>query len=160
MVSEIALSTTLLLGASLLVRSVVRLQTMDPGFKPGGLYVIEDWGTGYWDFWPDGVRYRERRVRGYGQVRHKLSRALVRLHEGSLARRLPLVRGLASRAKRVLQRRQFRSHDFGMVGFVKELIDECGMADITHHAYGIAPPRPSKIREMRISPSHLFVVKA
>jgi hypothetical protein len=22
--------------------------------KPGGLYAIEDWGTGYWDNWPDG----------------------------------------------------------------------------------------------------------
>ena len=22
--------------------------------RPGGLYVIEDWGTGYWEDWPDG----------------------------------------------------------------------------------------------------------
>lgn len=22
--------------------------------RPGGLYFIEDWGTGYWDDWPDG----------------------------------------------------------------------------------------------------------
>jgi putative ABC transport system permease protein len=40
-ISEIALSTTLLVGASLLVRSVVRLQTMDPGFSPQGLYGIQ-----------------------------------------------------------------------------------------------------------------------
>jgi len=26
----------------------------DNHLKPGGLYVIEDWTTGYWDNWPDG----------------------------------------------------------------------------------------------------------
>lgn len=128
--------------------------------KPGGLYVIEDWGTGYWDFWPDGTRYRERPARAHSPARHRLSRALTRLHESAPARRLPLLRGLASRAKRLLQRGQFRSHDFGMVGFVKELIDECGMADITHPSHGVPPQRPSRIRELRISPSHLFIVKA
>ncbi|HYY94551.1 MAG TPA: hypothetical protein VE713_08540 [Pyrinomonadaceae bacterium] len=128
--------------------------------KPGGLYVIEDWGTGYWDFWPDGTRYRERRTRAHSPARHRLSRALVRLHESTLARRLPFARTLTSRAKRVLLRGQFRSHDFGMAGFVKELIDECGMADITHPDFGNAPQRTSRIRELRISPSHLFVVKA
>jgi len=39
-VSEIALSATLLVGASLLVRSVIRLQTMDPGFDARGLYGV------------------------------------------------------------------------------------------------------------------------
>ena len=37
-VSEIALSTTLLVGATLLVRSVMRLQAMDAGFNPSRLY--------------------------------------------------------------------------------------------------------------------------
>jgi SAM-dependent methyltransferase len=132
----------------------------DKHLKPGGLYVIEDWGTGYWDFWPDGIRYRGPAARPPGTLRHRLSRALARMLSSDAARRIPLARPLASRAKRALQRGQFRGHDFGMVGFVKELIDECGMADITHPAYGISPQRPSKIRELRISPSHLFVLKA
>ena len=40
-VSEIALSTTLLVGASLLVRSVIHLQMTDPGFNPAGMYGIQ-----------------------------------------------------------------------------------------------------------------------
>lgn len=132
----------------------------DKHLKPGGLYVIEDWGTGYWDSWPDGVRYRPPRASGRrGQLRYRLTRAAGRLH-GSALGRLPLAGRLASAAKRALQRGLYSSHDFGMVGFVKELVDEIGMADITHPEYGLAPPRASRFREMRLSPSHLFVVKA
>jgi SAM-dependent methyltransferase len=135
----------------------------DNHLKPGGLYVIEDWGTGYWDAWPDGVRYRRRglhdRHSKHSYIRHRLNRAATRLHE-SAAGRLPLVGRLASAAKRTLQRGLFHSHDFGMVGFIKELVDELGMADITHPQFGHAPHRTSKFREMRLSTSHLFVVKA
>lgn len=27
--------------------------------KPGGWYFIEDWGTGYWENWPDGKKYQQ-----------------------------------------------------------------------------------------------------
>jgi hypothetical protein len=27
--------------------------------RPGGIYAIEDWGTGYWDDWPDGRQLTE-----------------------------------------------------------------------------------------------------
>lgn len=132
----------------------------DRHLKPGGLYVIEDWGTGYWDTWPDGVLYRGRNTsRSYSPLRLRLSRAVVRLRAGALSR-LPLSRPLANVAKRVLQRGLFRSHDYGMVGFVKELIDELGAADITHPTNGTGRPRTSKFREMHLSPSHLFIVKA
>jgi hypothetical protein len=128
--------------------------------KSGGIYVIEDWGTGYWDSWPDGVRYRGAQKPEFSSVHHRLSRAVTRLNNSSAAARLPLLRPFASRVKRVLQSRRFKSHDFGMVGFIKELIDECGMADITHPTNGLGNQRLSKFREMRISPSHLFVIKA
>ena len=128
--------------------------------KPGGLYVIEDWGTGYWDFWPDGVRYRPRRgTATHSPLRHRLSRAATRLYNSKLGR-MPVAGRLASAAKRALQRGLYRSHDYGMVGFVKELVDELGMPDITHPDFGIKPPRPSRFREMKLSQSHLIVVKA
>jgi len=67
-----------------------------PMLKSGGLYIIEDWGTGYWADWPDGASYRVPSI-------------------SSDKRRLP-------------------SHDFGMVGFVKTLIDLVGHGDISHSA--------------------------
>jgi len=128
--------------------------------KPGGLYVIEDWGTGYWDFWDDGVRYRPRRGPArYSRLRHRLNRAAMRLYNSGLGR-LPLVGRLASAAKRTLQRGLYNSHNYGMVGFVKELVDELGAPDITHPKFGIGPPRTSRFREMKLSQSHLIVVKA
>lgn len=40
-VSQMALSTTLLVGATLLVRSVIHLETMDPGFRTERLYTVQ-----------------------------------------------------------------------------------------------------------------------
>jgi len=61
-----------------------------PRLKSGGLYVIEDWGTGYYDDWPDGGHYQKINVESF---------------DGLVPKRLP-------------------SHDFGMVGFVKSLVDD------------------------------------
>ncbi len=83
--------------------------------KPGGIYVIEDWGTGFWASWPDGHRY-----------------------EGS-------------------------NHSAGMVGFVKELVDECGRFDMTDPfvpASETHPPAASRFESIRISLGQVFVVKA
>ncbi len=128
--------------------------------KAGGLYVIEDWGTGYWDSWPDGVRYREK-ARRFSPRRHRLSRAATRLNNSKAAQDVSLVKTIASRMKRMLQRNRFATHDFGMVGFVKELIDELGMSDISDPTRGNGSRhRESRFREIKISPSHLFVTKA
>jgi predicted permease len=40
-VTEMALSAMLLVGAGLLVRSLAHLQQLDPGFDPGGLYMMQ-----------------------------------------------------------------------------------------------------------------------
>lgn len=55
----------------------------DNHLKTGGIYIIEDWGTGYWPDWHDGDTYCSG-----------------------------------------------RPHISGMVGFVKELVDEVGRLDI------------------------------
>lgn len=131
----------------------------DNHLKSGGLYVVEDWGTGYWDSWVDGVGYR-RAEKGYSAALYRAVRGIARLQRIRLLSRLPLVAGLLGRAKAAAVRRQYRSHDYGMVGFVKELVDEIGMADVTDERHGLPPQRPSKFRDMKLFRSHLFITKA
>lgn len=127
----------------------------DHHLKPGGIYVIEDWSTGYWDSFFDGV------ARKY-EPKLKFSPALFRLRSSlaHLQRRVSALNFLLRQVKRIFNRRQFQSHDYGLVGFVKELVDECGMADITREDCGTPPYRPSKFKEMRILPGQVFIVKA
>jgi hypothetical protein len=131
----------------------------DNHLKGGGVYVIEDWGTGYWDDWVDGVRYRER-PKNASRALSLLTRAVARVQKSQALRRVPIVGRVLSMAKAAVLKTQAHTHDFGMVGFVKDLVDEVGMADITHPKLGAGPPRPSKFREMRISPGHVFVIKS
>src|SRR5262249_50712821 len=63
---------------------------------PGGLYVIEDWGTGYFETWPDGKALQ-------GEARSK---------------------------KAGRQRVRFPSHDYGMPGHIKKLVDNRAHADV------------------------------
>ena len=46
-----------------------------------------------------------------------------------------------------------------MVGFVKELVDECGMGDITHPEWTDRPYRASKFQRMIVSHGHVFIFK-
>lgn len=70
--------------------TAISFKALFPYLKSGGFYVIEDWGTGYFDDWPDGGHYQKIHVESV---------------DGLIPKRLP-------------------SHDFGMVGFVKSLVDE------------------------------------
>lgn len=66
--------------------------------KPGGVYVIEDWQSGYLAGWPDGREYMPQ------------ADVIETTTDGKSKRRLP-------------------SHDFGMVGFVKQLMDQANEFD-------------------------------
>jgi len=83
----------------------------DNHLKPGGLYAIEDWGTGYFDDWPDGKSFK-----------------------GS-------------------------PHNYGMVGFIKELVDEQGAANLTKKRLDGKMKRVSKFESLLITPSVVFVRK-
>lgn len=119
--------------------------------KPGGIYVIEDWGTGYWDSWSDGSVYRMEE----GTVRPGGSTSFC----GRMGRRLGLT-GPSPSGSAIDP--NFAVHNFGMVGLVKELVDEAAWADITHPERGNKdlPRRVSMIREMAVSHGQVIIVKA
>lgn len=127
----------------------------DNHLKPGGLYVVEDWSTGYWDSFFDGVSFSYQPKLSFSPARFRIRSTLAHLQ-----RSVPAVNSILRIVKRLFNRKQFRSHDYGLVGFVKELVDECGMADITREDRGKPPYRASKFKEMRISPGQVFIVKA
>ena len=91
--------------------------------KPGGLYAIEDWGTGYWPSWPDG-------------------REAVPPDEDDAM--------------------QLSSHQAGMVGFVKQLVDECGIADLCNAdmAGYSGPPRRPRFERVVVVPGIVFIRKS
>jgi hypothetical protein len=70
--------------------SLKTFEALYPRLSRDGLYVVEDWLTGYWSHWPDGQTYR-------AQLENQPDNRIA-------------------------------SHDFGMVGFVKHLVDQIGLA--------------------------------
>jgi hypothetical protein len=106
----------------------------DNHLKPGGLYVIEDWGTGYLDDFPDGKRL------------------------DTLNSPVPLVQSLPSEASNNRMKAPFPCHSYGMVGFIKELVDEQGAANVTM-GRPIGESRASKFTQMVITPCIVFVSK-
>lgn len=111
----------------------------DNHLKPGGLYVIEDWGTGYWDDWPDG---RSLNLDSY--FRPHLWRN-------------PLWIKIAGKLK---LKKPMRCHSYGMVGFIKQLLDELGAYDVTRRKLTGNPKRRSKFENIMMTPFIVFVQKA
>jgi hypothetical protein len=126
--------------------------------KPGGIYVVEDWGTGYWWDWVDGIPLPPRSTH-HRPLLHQFLRAAGRIRRHGLIASHPLTRSVAEGLKRFFLHRQYRGHDFGMVGFVKELVDEMGMADRTHPEHGVPPLRQPRFRDLRFLHGHVVVVK-
>jgi len=104
----------------------------DHHLKPGGLYAIEDWGTGYLDDFPDGKT---------PDLRHpRVSQNLVNASMPTENIKIPVP-----------------CHSFGMVGFIKELVDEQGAASIAMGRKGAF--RLSKFENLVVTPGIVFVSK-
>ncbi len=62
---------------------------------PGGLYVIEDWGTGYWANWPDGKAYAAAPPPGHvAGMAGMIKRLVDEIDNGNVAR-IDLLPGIA-----------------------------------------------------------------
>lgn len=107
--------------------------------KPGGLYSIEDWGTGFWDRWSDGKSIDVDRL----SVLKDSDRETL---PDKIARKLRI-------------KRAFPSCRHGMVGFVKQLVDEQGAADCTKTGPFDASRRGSRFEFITITPGIVFVKK-
>jgi SAM-dependent methyltransferase len=158
----------------------------DNYLKPGGYYVIEDWRVGYWKRWPDGAEYKwssPERARSRWFSQSLAHTSLFLRHNdriGGFAKQLVGAFGIDAIKKPVqrlyhifntnparrLYRRfkytlRFPSHDYGMVGLIKQLIDELGMDAITNPARdGPAPQQFPKFQRMEVCPGQVFIVKA
>jgi hypothetical protein len=105
--------------------SHITFHTVFPHLKPGGIYIVEDWGTGYFDDFVDGGRFQEYPLH---------------FHDGHVPKRLP-------------------SHDFGMVGFVKSLVDMTSEPDI-REKMSDPPAHKSRIETLEFSAAICIAMKA
>jgi hypothetical protein len=107
--------------------------------KPNGLYVIEDWGTGYWDDWVDGKSFD---LNSYFAQPAALSLFWSRIK------------------KKLKIKSPLNSHRHGMVGFIKQLVDEQAAYDATRKKQTEKPIRSSKFKKIMLTPFIVFIEKS
>ncbi|MCU0460397.1 MAG: hypothetical protein MUF36_00065 [Bacteroidales bacterium] len=112
----------------------------DNHLKKGGVYVIEDWGTGYWSDWPDGKSFRPHR-------------SFLRDFRLSLMSKFNSLRHIPFKMP-------VSSHNYGMVGFIKSLVDEQGASDLSRMKMREKSTRSSKFAKMIIYPHIVFIHKS
>ena len=128
----------------------------DNYLKPGGIYAVEDFATGYIDNWIDGGRFRPIHYSAYDRLRFHIIAPLI---ESLLNKRVfqPFPRVSIYIRRYMSYKRRIHSHDYGMVGFVKELVDAaCGQKA----RWGSGPYRSAQIYSINISFNRVIVVKS
>lgn len=140
--------------------------------KPGGVYVIDDWSCGYLDDWADGHAYKGSReaLGDFGPAGvqkaaseldriEKLRRVIRRNARPVAARFSPATRErlekVYMRFEGATMKTRHRSHDYGMVGFVKQLVDASAIKDID----GGSKRFSNQIESVHVEGSQVFVRK-
>lgn len=142
--------------------------------KPGGVYVIDDWGCAYRNDWADGHRYTgSREALGDFVSKSTLSdpsnvgrRERIRRSIRGAAR--PIAATIPLRLRSPLEKlymqldgatiqNRFRSHDYGLAGIVKQLVDAVAQSSIDRGTEGIAA---NGIGNINIYDSQVFIHKA
>lgn len=114
--------------------------------KSKGVYVIEDWGTGYWPHFPDG--------RNITLDKHHVSYHLHTDTDYDFKQK-----GLVSKGP-FLNNRRFQSHDYGMVGLIKQIIDELAIEQATLPQYtNKESTYKTFIENILITPGQCFIFK-
>lgn len=138
----------------------------DNHLKPGGIYVIEDWGVGYWDKWTDGKKYYLKLPRDYKRYKVNLiDRFLGYIYKISnekspSSKSSAFLRRGCDFITAIKRKKKFKSHEYGMVGLIKQLIDEVGMGNLTAPGHGtIDNWRGSIFKSIEIFPSLVIIQK-
>ena len=141
--------------------------------KPGGVYVIDDWGCAYRQDWADGHRYMGSReaIGDFGTDRmaaaaqRQGTRERIRRSVRKIARPIasrtprqwrPSLEKIYMRADGSTIENRFMSHDYGMAGIVKQLVDAVSQSSIDYGREGIAT---NGIESIHCYDSQVFVHK-
>jgi len=132
--------------------------------KPGGIYVIEDWRTGFWGGWPDGKQYnlKNGNVLKRGKLSSLLDRKLTEYLDQNSSKEMlnRLKNSIVYRLRMLLMKKRIKSHDYGMVGFIKQLVDEMGTDAFTsEHRGSPVEKRGGRFEEVSVKRGQVFVVK-
>ena len=141
--------------------------------KPGGLYCIEDWGTGYLLTRSDGKRYKPKsrlKWTSYERFLDRLSNSLYSLSDNlssGLLANFPRLLMILSKMipikmipSKFFVRTKVPNHIHGMVGFVKELLDAYALGGRAIPRSGLGRYFDYGISQLHINPGVVIVSKS
>jgi hypothetical protein len=126
--------------------------------KPGGIYAIEDIGTSYMDKYMgsfvDGEGYKPCGYSFYDSLRYAMASYINSVLRRGTLRHFPRLANALKPHSRYARR--LRSHDYGLVGFIKELIDACHVRS----NWGGGPYRSAQIHRIVVSKNRAIILKS